>query len=1244
MIHRFGHMPRVLVWCLAALLLLTSTVQPAASQSQPTAIQDGSQFAAQVIPGGAEAYTPETSQTEPSAPAATPATPETPAIPDNKPVGVPPGVTLPTGTTPDSSAATGTAPSTSIVADSAITANPVPQAQGAIRLDVTLPPSIKADEDLVYTYLYTNTTSTAYSNLVIQTTWSNFSTNFNTEWQFCRNTAPSANCVVDSTTNATIAKMTNCPPGLDGFCYSIGNIRGNEAGRFTIRLHTATWSYPFSNQPPKRPAGSARLYTDPTKAPMSDDTANTLIIGPVLVVTATTDTSKVIYPTKGTPIDADTAEFVLTVGNATGSGDISNGQFRADARPATQVRLSHQFPFGAVVVSTTPQATIDAVNKRVYWDIGSLGVGATSGQYRVKYRKDDVAQDCYVMISRLATATSAEYPIDPNSGQKHFVYAPEVAVNVSPTLEVTAVLRAPDATTYGDQGEITIVIRNYWRNQSTGRLNYAIQNNIKYIANSAVPAATTQPDPTQFGGNISWNFTIPGTTDRTQPKELTFKLRATAGFQPFTQPGFAQIIVTDSVTPSACIRSIESGLNVVPRLTVRKYTDSNNSTFDGKFVVKQGEEFPFIIEVQNYANSDAVGLNLTDLFPTTTGSGFLYKIGSASLAPTVVNNVNPGGSLIWNNLRVPAKSKLVIRYLMVVSGLDYYDYCNVINATLNQEQIVFLERQVCLKVNPQIRITKTVISPTPPSDGSLPVVQPGGEVTYKLTLTNLESKTYRFGIGDNVLDMDYVSTVSGYDTNPTLSSDRKIVRYKVQDLTPGQTIEVVLKTRIPNVCLNREYINFSFFYNSDGDITPIPPQAPRVRVNCGKLLFDSLAFRDVVNLQSRITLGVFVRNDDGKAASNVVVRSVLPLGFTYEALDATSAVREPPIQTKRQDDRMELKWTVPSIPANTEIQVRFIARAAPVISDFFVAATVDGGTCVNNCVSDTTGVTYANRLVLVRTLITMEPKLNSTACAQPGDTRIYTLSILNTDNIDYTSTAVVVELPLGLNFSRVLSGTVQPATVTDNNGVTSVVWSNQRIRAKPNDVFATQVSFQLELKVGNVWGAMNTRVQTTSQDGAIPRKENVTDPTVPVCPGLPSVAKAVAKPTMDIGSKMMYRISLANPTNTAMNTVVVEDTLPAGMEFDSMSPSGQPVPQVSNGKLTWTVSVPAGTSTAPGVTALTYLTKLKPNVALNSRLTNTVKVTSTPAMQTTVKGQSVVSATVTVVRIRFFYLPVVVAK
>ncbi|HEU4328262.1 MAG TPA: hypothetical protein VFS21_34310 [Roseiflexaceae bacterium] len=1221
MTYRFGLPQRVLVWCLVALLLVTSTAQPAASQEQPAAPQDTGEIGGVIVPGGIETYTPPSSQTETAAPTTTDGS-----------------------STPDNSAAPDAAPepSATIIADSSITANPAPQVQGAIRLDVTLPPTVKADEDLVYTYLYTNTTSTVYSNLVLQTTWSNFSTNFNGEWQFCRNTAPSPNCEVASTTNATITKLTTCPNNLEGFCYEIGSIKGNEAGRFSVRLHTATWSYPRSNEVPKRPAGSARLYTDTTKGQMSDDTASTLIIGPALVVSVTTDTSKVIFPTKGTASDADTAEFVLTVGNATGSGDTSNGQPRADARIATQVRLSQYIPVGAVIISTTPQATIDTTNKRIYWDISSLAVGATSGQYRVKYRKDDVPQDCFVLLSRLSTATSNEYPIDPGTTQRHFVVGPEMPVRVAPTLEIFSIQRSPDPITYGDQGEITIVVRNYWRNQATAKLNYSLQSNVKYLANSAVPAAATQPDPAQFGGMVSWNFTIPGTTDRLQPKELTFKLRATAGFQPQIMHGTAQIVVTDTATPSACVLRIDGGLAVIPRLVVRKYTDSTNGTFEGRFVVEQGEEFPYIIEVQNNANSDAIGLSLTDIFPKNDSAAFTYKIGSATIAPSIVNNTTPGGSLIWNGLKVPAKSKLVIRYTLVVSGIDYYTYCNRVEAKLNEEHIIYNSIEVCVKVNPQIRITKNVISPTPPSDGSMPIVQPGQEVTYKLTLTNLENKLYRFGIGDRVFDMDYVSTVSGYDTNPTLTADRKILRYRVEDLSPGEMIEVVLKTRIPNVCENREYENFAFFHNSDGDIIPIPHQNPRVRVNCGKLRYDSLAFRDITNLQSRVPMAVWIRNEDGKAAANVVARSVLPLGFTYEALSADSAVREAPTQTKRADDRIELKWTVPSIPANTEIQIRFVARAAPVISDsFFTWATVDGGTCAHNCVSDTDGKTYSRRQLQVRALITMEPKLNTTACAQPGDTRTYTLSILNTDNIDYTGTSVVVELPLGLNFSRVLTGTGQPATVTDNNGVTSVVWANQRIRAKPDNVFATQVTFQLELKVGNVWGPMDTKVQTSSLDGAIPRKENVTDPTVPVCPATPSVAKTAAKPTMDIGSKMLYRISLANPTNQAINNVVVEDTLPAGMEFDSMSPSGQPTPKFQNGKLTWTVNVPAGTSTAPGVVILTYLTKLKSNASVGSKHTNTVRVTSTPAMQTTVKGQSVVSATVTAVRIRYFFLPVV---
>ena len=1132
----------------------------------------------------------------------------------------------------------------------AVPTPPVNATQGVIRLDVVLPPTLRPNDDLTYTYIYTNTTSTSYSNVVIQATWIQFSSNINGDWQFCPNADPSIDCKVATKTNATVSKLESCPASLTGpstMCYNIGSLAGNEIGRFTVRLRTNPMVYPVSNGPPLRPAGSARLYTDPAGAPMSEDTASTLFVNPVLSIVKTTDASKVIYPTKeDNPPASEVVEFTLTVGNAVGANDRdTTGAFRADARPATNIKVYDTIPPGAKYISSTPAAAVDTSKNLLTWTLpGTLAVGATAPVIKVKFRKDDVGIECGRLNNKDFYASSDEYPVRlDNPSYRYGSYGQEVGVNVAPVLYIPNASPVPANITYGDQSEITVYLRNYWKSTITGKLRYELQDNVKYIASSAQPAPSQPPDTSTFGPSVIWDFSIPGTADRTKPTELTFKLRVIAGFFPSGKSGVSTVIISDPAVPTACIEARSMNVGVFPRLTVRKYTDSPNPIIGDNYIVKQGESFPYLIEIRNDSNSDATGVQVVDTFPGNEGARFTYVPNSGSPPPSQINSTLPG-SLVWNNLTVPAKSKLTISYRLTVTGLNYYRYCNLVAAKLNQEAIQYASNAVCVKINPQIRLVKKVLSPTPPADGSLPIVQPGGEVTYQIELTNNETQKYSFGLTDWFSQVEYVSVVSSYTTQPPVFSDNnKVVRWQVVELAPGASIKVVVKARVPSACVTNEYENVGLFYNSDGEYEPADRSLsrPRVRVNCGAVIYSKYANRGEASLQDRVYYGLSLRNENGQAATNVVVKDVLPQGFTYEAMDSTSGLLTPPTSKTRTDGRIELTWTVSKIEAKTGLDIKYVARAAQVVGTFFNWVAVPGGNCTGNCITDTDGTLYSRHELQVKPLITMEPKINTSACAVPGDTRTYTLSILNTNNIDYTNTGVVVELPLGLTFSRVLSGTTQPSVLIDNNGVSSVVWSNIRIPARPNNAPVTQYTLQMELKVGNVWGNLNTKVQTSSPDGAIPRKENVQDPTVPVCPGSPSIAKAAGRPTVDVGGKLMYQISLANPTGSAINNISIKDVLPKDMEYDSMETGT--APQISTDKktLTWTVNLPAGTATNPGVVILRYRAKALPTAAINSKQTNTVTATSSPALQTTVKGVNVTSATVTVVKTRSYYLPMI---
>src|SRR5262249_60797868 len=127
------------------------------------------------------------------------------------------------------------------------------------------------------------------------------------------------------------------------------------------------------------------------------------------------------------------------------------------------------------------------------------------------------------------------------------------------------------------------------------------------------------------------------------------------------------------------------------------------------------------------------------------------------------------------------------------------------------------------------------------------------------------------------------------------------------------------------------------------------------------------------------------------------------------------------------DGRTQLIWMLPSIATNTTVNIRYIAPPGDVVGDYDNLVTVPvGGKCVGACQTGTDGIIYGFRKVTVQPLITMEPKITPTGCAQPGDKRTYQLSILNTNNHDYTNTQVILTLPFGLRYTKALNSTPEP--------------------------------------------------------------------------------------------------------------------------------------------------------------------------------------------------------------------------
>jgi uncharacterized repeat protein (TIGR01451 family) len=409
-----------------------------------------------------------------------------------------------------------------------------------------------------------------------------------------------------------------------------------------------------------------------------------------------------------------------------------------------------------------------------------------------------------------------------------------------------------------------------------------------------------------------------------------------------------------------------------------------------------------------------------------------------------------------------------------------------------------------------------------------------------------------------------------------------------------------------------------------------------VHVICGATEYQKSTDRLNVSLGDRVFYNLNIHNANSDPVNNAPVDDYLPPTFTFIAMEGTSTIQTAPTQAIQPDGRVKLSWTIPSIASTANVNIKYFARAGAVVGlyqNWMKVPDSAFGKCVGQCGIDATIGTYAYYGVSVQPLITSEPSLTPSTCALPGETRAYKLAMVNTNSHDYSSTGVTVTLPLGLWYGGVLQGTPTPTSLTtDKFGVTTVAWSGLTIPAKPSGVFASEVDLEMNLVIGQVWGALDTAAQATSPDGLIPHKDGANDVTVSVCPTDTSrgaISKEVYKSSIKVGDEVVYQISLVNPTGTDISTTVTDQLL-ANISFVAMVPGKGSPPSPTN-PLTWNVTVPHAVNGKPGRVILQFRAHVD-SAEVGIAYPNTAA--SSVPMDTTY-------ATVKVVMPRPIYLPIV---
>jgi len=249
----------------------------------------------------------------------------------------------------------------------------------------------------------------------------------------------------------------------------------------------------------------------------------------------------------------------------------------------------------------------------------------------------------------------------------------------------------------------------------------------------------------------------------------------------------------------------------------------------------------------------------------------------------------------------------------------------------------------------------------------------------------------------------------------------------------------------------------------------------------------------------------------------------------------------------------------------------------------------------------------------IRVTKASDPESGSTASptpVSPGDDITYTLTVHNDGLADAFAVPVSDVVPDGTEY---VDGSADASGGTFDDATNTVSWS---VNVGASD--SVELSFQVHVTEDDANGTLVDNTATfanthTSTDDCI-------DPAGALCHtntthhevefSVVALAKSADPASGSIvqrGDSIDYTITVSNSGLAAAHDVSVVDTLPDNVTLDesSVSPAED---SNTNGKLTWTVDVPAAQNGTDGVTTITYTVTVNADAPEGTTLTNAVLI------------------------------------
>jgi uncharacterized repeat protein (TIGR01451 family) len=852
-----------------------------------------------------------------------------------------------------------------------------------------------------------------------------------------------------------------------------------------------------------------------------------------------------------TPDVGSNVVFTLTVNNA-GPSD------------ATGVVVTDLLPSGYTYVSDDAGGAYNSGTGA--WTVGPINFPGPAAVLNIMATVNGTG--VYLNSAEVTAATEKDPDSTPNNGVTTEDDYAEITTTPVPVADLSLVKAVDNATPdVGSNVVFTLTATNDGPSDATGvTVTDLLPTGYTYVSDDAGGAYNAGTGIWTIGGltaSSSAMLNIAATVNASGDYTNTAEVTAAGESDPDSTPN-------NGVTTEDDYSEVSTTPSPISDLSLVKVVD--NVTPDA------GTNVVFTLTLTNDGPSAATGVTVTDLLPT----GYTYVSDDAAGAYN-------SGTGVWTVGGVAASGNAVLNITARVNGSG--SYLNAAEVTASGESDP--DSVPNNGVTTEDDYAEVATTPTPIVDLSLvkavdnATPDVGTNVMFTLTVSNAA----RFSDATGVAVTDLLPTGYTYvidDGGGAYNSGTGV--WTVGGVTAGSNavLNITATVNATGVYLNAAEVTAAA--PADTDSTPnngVTTEDDYSEVSTTPNPVADLELVKVVDsatpdVGSNVVFTLTVSNDGPSDATGVSVTDLLPTGYTYVSDDAGGAYNSG-----------TGVWTVGGITAsgNAALNITATVNASGVYlntSEVTAAGESDPDSTPNNGVTtedDYSEVSTTPNAVSDLSLV----KVVDNATPDVGSNVVFTLTVSNAGPSDATGVTVADLLPSGYTYVSDDAGGAY------NSG--TGVWTVGGITASGNtalNITATVNASGVYLNTSEVTAAGESDPDSTPNNGVTTEDDYSEVSTTPNPVADLSLVKVVDNATPDVGSNVVFTVTVSNAGPSGATGVVVTDLLPTGYTYVGDDGSGA----YASGTGVWTVgSIASSGNAALNITATVLGSGVYDNVA-----------------------------------------------